>query len=178
VPGCRKVLPIQHSGYFTCTLATSKGWPCWQVVMMSGWNCPVTDTEEPTGTVEVSTPKRLAITLPLVSCRIRQPDSTPSARVPVRTVAVPLAPEDSLRVVAGPGVAGGFEAEGLDEPTAASEEDGAEVDWPDDPDDGLVGAEEPHAATPKASTGRHPIITAPWTVRWARLVDFGNFFTG
>jgi len=161
-----------YTSYLTCTAATSKGSPCWQVVIMSGWNWPVITTEEPMVTIAASTPKRFARTAPFSSVRIMQPDSTPSEMVPVSSVTVPPAFEESLGgfVVAGPDVPGGLSAVVLDETTAVPVEGSAEAVGLDDPDEGSDGAEDPHAATPKATSDRHTVTVVRLTVRWVKLV--------
>jgi len=167
------------TAYLTCTVATSKGVPCWQVVIMSDWNSPVTTTEEPTGTVAASTPKRFARTAPLSSVRIMQPDSTPSEMVPVSSVTVPPAFVESpggFPVVTEPDVPDGLSAVVLDETTAVPVEGTADALRLDDPDEGVEGAEDPHAATPKATSDRHTITVVRLTVRWVKLV-VSNFFT-
>jgi len=161
------------TAYLTCTVATSKGVPCWQVVIMSDWNSPVTTTEEPTGTVAASTPKRFARTAPLSSVRIMQPDSTPSEMVPVSSVTVPPAFVESpggFPVVTEPDVPDGLSAVVLDETTAVPVEGTADALRLDDPDEGVEGAEDPHAATPKATSDRHTVTVVRLTVRWVKLV--------
>src|SRR6478672_10856110 len=60
-----------------------------QLVITSVSNLPVTSTSVSRATDVGSTPCRLASTAPVLSVRIRHPDSTPAAMVPVNVVVPP-----------------------------------------------------------------------------------------
>ena len=147
----------------------------------------MTSTLDPTGAVAVSTPKRFARTAPLASLRITQPDSTPSEMVPVSSVAVedepapdepapdepapdePAADEPADAVK--PEVPDEPEGAALAEPVAVPVDGEADAVWLADPEGGVAGAEEPHAATPQAISGKQTITMVRLTVRWVKLVE-------
>ena len=153
--------------------------PCWQVVIMSSWNFPVTTTDEPSGVVTVSTPIRLASTVPLSSVSTTQPDSTPASRVPRSWETVPpacaeLGTKDSLAGGAmGTDVGGGgvpvTEGAGPAEVVASADavkalealeavDDTAAEDPPDGA--GVLGSLEPHAVTPATQVSRAAAVSA------------------
>jgi hypothetical protein len=150
--------------YRTVTAATSNGVPCWQVVIRSAWNFPVTSTDAPIGALDESTPIKRASTAPAGSVSTMQPDSTPSVMVPVRVVAVPLTPEEpvtggrAVEAAAEPGTEGWVT--GWDDTADAVSDtfvadgcvDEGDVDEGGVVDGGVVGEEDAQAARTAAAT--------------------------
>ena len=168
-------------GHLAWTVATSKGVPCWQVVMRSFWNFPVTTTDVPTGAVAVSTPIRLASTAPPESVKTRQPASTPSVMVPVSSVALPPAPDepvDGLLVATELVELGLPEVDGLvDVDDAVPDvEDPERLDEADVDAGGVDGSDDPQAETTRATRAQHAIART-WRTGRTEPVDAVGSFT-